>query len=114
MISQCMVHGCAGNLKCLEALPKGGVKRDNDEDVEPADIMVVVTRQDLAQAEEAVWEALIDKHQDGGVTFQDPRSTAISLDVTIGRDSVIGMGVQLQGKTAIGRRVCTQHFFWLA
>lgn len=39
-----------------------------------------------------------------GVTLEDPNSTFIDEDVTIGADTVIGPGVELQGRTTIGER----------
>jgi bifunctional UDP-N-acetylglucosamine pyrophosphorylase/glucosamine-1-phosphate N-acetyltransferase len=38
----------------------------------------------------------------GGATLEDPASTHIDLDVTIGTDTIIGPGVILQGATSIG------------
>ena len=43
-----------------------------------------------------------------GVTLEDPATTYIDETVTIGQDTVIGPGVQLQGHTTIGGR-CTIH-----
>lgn len=72
-------------------------------------VMRVATRRDQGLAEEAVRQMLIGKHQDGGVSFRDPSSTHISVEVTIGQDSAIGIGVQLLGKTTIGRQACAQR-----
>jgi bifunctional N-acetylglucosamine-1-phosphate-uridyltransferase/glucosamine-1-phosphate-acetyltransferase GlmU-like protein len=63
----------------------------------------ITSRQGLADAEAALRRRLIRRHQAGGVTFRDPGNTWVGADVSIGRDSVIGIGVQLSGKTAIGR-----------
>jgi bifunctional UDP-N-acetylglucosamine pyrophosphorylase/glucosamine-1-phosphate N-acetyltransferase len=38
----------------------------------------------------------------GGVTLEDPASTFIDADVTVGADTVIGPGVLLEGTTSIG------------
>ena len=38
----------------------------------------------------------------GGVTLEDPASTFVDADVTIGADTVIGPGVLLEGTTSIG------------
>jgi bifunctional UDP-N-acetylglucosamine pyrophosphorylase/glucosamine-1-phosphate N-acetyltransferase len=43
-----------------------------------------------------------------GVTLDDPVTTYIDADVTIGADTVIGPGAQLQGRTSIGER-CHVH-----
>ena len=39
-----------------------------------------------------------------GVTLEDPATTYIDSDVTIGMDTTIGPGVQLEGRTTIGSR----------
>jgi bifunctional UDP-N-acetylglucosamine pyrophosphorylase/glucosamine-1-phosphate N-acetyltransferase len=39
-----------------------------------------------------------------GVTLEDPTSTFIDEDVTIGADTIVGPGVELQGRTTIGER----------
>jgi bifunctional UDP-N-acetylglucosamine pyrophosphorylase/glucosamine-1-phosphate N-acetyltransferase len=43
-----------------------------------------------------------------GVTLDDPASTSIDQDVTIGPDTTIGASVRLEGRTAIGQR-CHIH-----
>ena len=108
---QHVVHGSAGSLKsCLEVETlHHNLTHDKDKAEalkELSHVRRVSTRRDQAAAEDAVRQMLIGKHMDGGVSFRDPGSTHISLDVTIGRDSAIGIGVQLLGKTTIGRRVC--------
>jgi bifunctional UDP-N-acetylglucosamine pyrophosphorylase/glucosamine-1-phosphate N-acetyltransferase len=40
----------------------------------------------------------------GGVTLEDPASTYVEEDVTVGADTTIGPNVRLQGKTAVGER----------
>ena len=99
----CMGH--AGNLGFLDSGRTGTLKGRGLDKVseELINVRQVATRRDLASAEEAVRHHLIGKHQDSGVTFRDPSSTHVSLDVTIGRDTTIGIGVQLLGKTSIGR-----------
>lgn len=42
------------------------------------------------------------KHMDGGVTLIDPDNTYISLDVQIGKDTIIYPGTNIQGETIIG------------
>ncbi len=66
-------------------------------------LMSVATRQDLVNAESVLRQRQIREHQAHGVTFRDPDNTFISVGVDIGRDSVIGVGVQLYGNTSIGR-----------
>ena len=43
-----------------------------------------------------------------GVTLEDPATTYIDVDVSVGADTVIGPGVLLQGRTTIGGR-CRIH-----
>ncbi len=38
----------------------------------------------------------------GGVTLEDPATTYVDLDVTVGQDTVIGPGVRLEGSTTVG------------
>ena len=69
-----------------------------------AELRGVNSRVDLAELG-AVLRAR--KSQDvmiAGATLEDPASTYIDADVTIGADTVIGPGVILQGSTAIGER----------
>lgn len=66
-------------------------------------LLSVVTRQDLVDAETVLRQRQIKEHQAHGVTFRDPDNTFISVGVDIGRDSVVGVGVQLYGNTSIGR-----------
>jgi bifunctional UDP-N-acetylglucosamine pyrophosphorylase/glucosamine-1-phosphate N-acetyltransferase len=40
----------------------------------------------------------------GGVTLEDPLTTYVDEDVTVGADTTIGPNVRLQGKTSIGER----------
>ena len=42
------------------------------------------------------------KHMDNGVTLIDPDNTYISLDVEIGKDTIIYPGTNIQGETIIG------------
>lgn len=70
---------------------------------DPSATMAVNTRQDLVDAETVLHRRHIREHQAQGVTFRDPDHTFISTGVDIGRDSVIGVGVQLYGNTSVGR-----------
>jgi bifunctional UDP-N-acetylglucosamine pyrophosphorylase / glucosamine-1-phosphate N-acetyltransferase len=45
---------------------------------------------------------IVADHQMAGVTVDDPATTWIDVDVTIGRDTVIHPGTQLLGRTQIG------------
>jgi bifunctional UDP-N-acetylglucosamine pyrophosphorylase/glucosamine-1-phosphate N-acetyltransferase len=63
-------------------------------------------RVDLAGVEVAARRRLLERWMRDGVTMADPASTYIDADVgPIGRDTWIGPGVCLRGKTRIGERV---------
>jgi bifunctional UDP-N-acetylglucosamine pyrophosphorylase/glucosamine-1-phosphate N-acetyltransferase len=79
-------------------------KRDGAAAVRVADIdevRGVNTRAELAAAEHVMRRRLISAHQARGVTFRDPDGTFIGSAVEIGRDAVIGVGVQLSGRVKI-------------
>lgn len=44
----------------------------------------------------------------GGTTLEDPATTYVDVDVTVGTDTIIGPGVRLEGDTTIGDR-CHIH-----
>lgn len=60
-------------------------------------------RASLAAAERKVRALLIKQQQMTGVTLKDEAGTYLSAGVKIGRDSVLGVGVQIYGTTTIGR-----------
>ena len=67
------------------------------------DIYWIHDRASLASAEREVRASLIKQQQLAGVTFRDEAGTFLSASVKIGRDSVLGVGVQIYGTTTIGR-----------
>jgi bifunctional UDP-N-acetylglucosamine pyrophosphorylase/glucosamine-1-phosphate N-acetyltransferase len=64
----------------------------------------VNTRVDLADLTKVVRARKNREVMLGGVTLEDPATTYIDTDVTIGADTVIGPGVTLEGQTSIGER----------
>ncbi|MCD2255981.1 bifunctional UDP-N-acetylglucosamine diphosphorylase/glucosamine-1-phosphate N-acetyltransferase GlmU [Agrilactobacillus fermenti] len=64
--------------------------------------MGVNDRVALSKATKIMQQRINEAHMRDGVTIIDPASTYIDSDITIGRDSVIEPGVQLQGHTTIG------------
>lgn len=86
----------------LEILIKKGQKigaiivPDNNE------IMGVNSRAQLAQAQKVMFERILNKQMAQGVTIIDPKSTYISMDAMIGRDTIIYPGTTIEGKTEIG------------
>lgn len=59
----------------------------------------------LAKAQGLMTRRLIKKHMQAGVTFLNPETVYLEVDVEIGSDAVIETGVQLKGQTVIGRGV---------
>lgn len=64
--------------------------------------MGVNDRVALAQAERLMRARINEKHMRNGVTFIDPATTYVEVDVVIGADTLIEPGVMLKGKTTIG------------
>ncbi|WP_053959574.1 bifunctional UDP-N-acetylglucosamine diphosphorylase/glucosamine-1-phosphate N-acetyltransferase GlmU [Sulfobacillus thermosulfidooxidans] len=70
---------------------------------DPARVMGINTRRDLAQAEAYLRELTLNRLFDQGVTIVDPASTYVDVDVEVGQDTVIYPMTFLRGKTRIGR-----------
>jgi bifunctional UDP-N-acetylglucosamine pyrophosphorylase/glucosamine-1-phosphate N-acetyltransferase len=85
-----------------------GILRDAGEKVvayiarDPDETMGVNDRVQLSQAESYMRRRINEHHMRNGVTIQDPASTYIDADVTIGADTTILPGTHLRGKTVIG------------
>jgi bifunctional UDP-N-acetylglucosamine pyrophosphorylase/glucosamine-1-phosphate N-acetyltransferase len=62
----------------------------------------ISNRADLAACEQALRARLNARWMTAGVTLEDPATTYIGPDVSIGRDTVIGPNVILRGGTRIG------------
>jgi bifunctional UDP-N-acetylglucosamine pyrophosphorylase/glucosamine-1-phosphate N-acetyltransferase len=62
----------------------------------------VNSRRDLATAECALQERLIEAWMDAGVTFLDPSSVFVGTDVLLSRDCIVGPNVVLAGSTRVG------------
>lgn len=61
------------------------------------------TRAGLAKAARVMRDRLVSDHMRAGVTFVDPSSTYLDVDVRIGEDTVIQPNTYLHGATRIGR-----------
>ena len=69
-----------------------------------ADVVLGVNdRWQLAQVAALARTRLLRGHAEAGVTFVDPSSVIVDVDVTIGQDTVIEPGVQLLSGTIVGR-----------
>jgi bifunctional UDP-N-acetylglucosamine pyrophosphorylase/glucosamine-1-phosphate N-acetyltransferase len=64
----------------------------------------VNTRVDLAELARVVRQRKNREVMLAGATLEDPATTLIDADVTIGPDTVIGANVRLEGRTVIGER----------
>jgi bifunctional UDP-N-acetylglucosamine pyrophosphorylase/glucosamine-1-phosphate N-acetyltransferase len=63
-------------------------------------------RRDLARVAASARERINEGWMREGVTFQDSASTYVGADVErIGRDTILGAGVHLRGKTSVGEGV---------
>lgn len=71
---------------------------------DPVELRGVNTRVDLAELGRVQLDRTRRAHMLQGVTLEDPATTWIETDVTIGEDTVVAPGVTLTGRTAIGAR----------
>lgn len=62
----------------------------------------VNSRVDLAELSRVMRDRKNNALMLGGVTLEDPPSTCVDADVTIGPDTILGPGVLLEGTTTIG------------
>ena len=69
---------------------------------DPAEIQGVNDRVQLAGARRAYNDRLLEQWMRAGVTIVDPATTWIDADVTIGQDTEIWPGTQLEGRTVVG------------
>lgn len=60
------------------------------------------SRAELSIATSTLLNSCRKKHMENGVTLIDPENTYISLEATIGRDTIIYPGTHIQGNTTIG------------
>lgn len=69
---------------------------------DPDETQGINSRSDLSVVTRTLLKNTRELHMDNGVTLIDPHNTYISLDVEIGRDTIIYPGTNIQGKTKIG------------
>ena len=62
----------------------------------------VNTRVELAAVEDALRRRIREQHMLSGVTFHDPSSSLVDVDVELAPDVVIERGCVLEGKTTVG------------
>ena len=69
---------------------------------DPNEGMGVNTRVELAAAEDVVRARIRERHMLSGVTFHDPGSSLVDVDVELAPDVVIERGCILEGRTRVG------------
>ncbi len=69
---------------------------------DPAVVLGVNSRKDLAAAERVMQRRILDRHMIEGVTVRDPSCTYVEADVKIGRDTLLEPMTMLAGNTQIG------------
>ena len=90
-------------LTDLVALYRGRGKRVETVIVsDPDDIRGVNSRSDLAAVSRVMRARKAAELMASGVTIEDPATTYIDRDVTVGADTIIRPGVALEGRTTIG------------
>jgi bifunctional UDP-N-acetylglucosamine pyrophosphorylase/glucosamine-1-phosphate N-acetyltransferase len=68
----------------------------------PREVLGINSRRELAEVSTMIRQSKNDALMESGVTIEDPKTTYIDSDVTVGRDTVIHPGVYLEGQTSIG------------
>jgi len=71
---------------------------------DPAEVMGINTRADLAVATEALRQEKVMDLMLSGVTIIDPKTAYVDKTVEIGKDTIVHPNCVLQGKTKIGER----------
>jgi bifunctional UDP-N-acetylglucosamine pyrophosphorylase / glucosamine-1-phosphate N-acetyltransferase len=69
----------------------------------PEEIVGINSRRELAEVSRIVREAKNQELMAAGVTIEDPATTYVDRDVTVGADTILHPGVSLEGKTTIGK-----------
>lgn len=73
-----------------------------------AELRGVNSRLDLAELSAVMRQRKNRSLMVAGATLEDPATTYVDVDVTVGTDTIIGPGVRLEGETTIGDR-CHIH-----
>ena len=74
----------------------------------PDEVRGINSQTELAEVRRIVRQSKNEELMAAGVTIEDPATTYIDTDVTVGPDTVIHPGVILEGRTTIGAR-CELH-----
>ena len=71
---------------------------------DPNEIRGINSQTELAEVSSIVRQSKNEELMGAGVTIEDPSTTYIDDDVTVGRDTIIHPGVRLEGRTHVGER----------
>ena len=74
----------------------------------PEEVRGINSQSELAEVKRIVKQTKNEELMAAGVTIEDPATTYIDMDVTVGADTIIHPGVALEGQTKIGAR-CELH-----
>ena len=85
-----------------------GMAVETLEVADPDEVRGVNSQTELAEVGQIVRRRKNEELMAAGVTIEDPATTYVDVDVTVGPDSVIHPGVILEGRTSIGAR-CELH-----
>ncbi|RQW85629.1 MAG: bifunctional UDP-N-acetylglucosamine diphosphorylase/glucosamine-1-phosphate N-acetyltransferase GlmU [Geobacter sp.] len=69
---------------------------------DPLEVMGINDRVQLAEAEAVMRKRINEKHMRDGVTLRDPAASYLDRGTLVGRDTVIGPGVHISGRSEIG------------
>ena len=75
---------------------------------DPDEIRGINSQTELAEMSKIVRQSKNEELMAAGVTMEDPTTTYVDDDVTVGPDTVIHPGVSLEGRTTVGER-CELH-----
>ncbi|MDD2889949.1 MAG: bifunctional UDP-N-acetylglucosamine diphosphorylase/glucosamine-1-phosphate N-acetyltransferase GlmU, partial [bacterium] len=67
------------------------------------EVMGINNRKELTERELILQKRIIEKMQLKGVTIRNPSNTRIDWDIEIGENTIIETGVELLGKTFVGK-----------
>lgn len=77
-------------------------------EADPDEVRGINSQTELAEVKRIVRQTRNEELMAAGVTIEDPATTYVDMDVTVGPDTVIHPGVLLQGRTSVGAR-CELH-----
>jgi bifunctional UDP-N-acetylglucosamine pyrophosphorylase/glucosamine-1-phosphate N-acetyltransferase len=85
-----------------------GLRVETVEVDDPNEVRGINSQTELAEVKGIVRQSKNEELMAAGVTIEDPATTYVDVDVTVGPDTVIHPGVILEGRTRVGAR-CELH-----